>query len=180
MEKKDFIDQLLHKIKHSEIVYHQASKSVHSTITQKELTERKLKREQYLKELMDATDNRSTPGQHSGGMGDFAAKIWLMINDLLIQRNVPSILISCVEADKELLQCYAKAEEHNLDEKVSKLIIQRRSEIQRQTDDFQKRIEGYPGNNYVQVSWTFQNSPQRYLSKYGVFFIPIRGKIRIY
>jgi hypothetical protein len=144
MKKKKIINQILYQIKHSELVYDQASKSVHSTVIKNELSEVKKKRKQYLIDLMKEFYNRRKSTQNLGVIGTFVTKIWLKLNDLFVHRNVPYILITCVAADKELLNCYERAKKYKLNEKLSNLIIQQRSEIQLQANDFQKRINKYP------------------------------------
>lgn len=144
MKKNQIIKKILNRIKHSEMVYDQASRSVHSTAIKKELSTVRIKRKQYLKELMDAFYNHKNPGQLFTGLKDFTSKIWLKLNDLLIHRNVPNVLITCVEADQELLEYYGKTTEYDLNKKVSKLINQQKMEIQMQANDFQKMIKEYP------------------------------------
>jgi len=144
MKKINYINRLVNNIQHSERVYHAAGKSVHAQVIKNELLDIEQQRNNYfhqLKQMINKADrfNKKTPMA-----GNLTTRIWLKINDLLIHRNVPNILKTCVKKDQQLLKIYQKSTQYALDDKLMKLIDQQRLEISMQNKDFEKRIKSYP------------------------------------
>jgi hypothetical protein len=140
------IVQLMEKIQYAKNVYDQASDSIHSSVMKSELRNIKASRESMFREIEEHTGSRPV----KNGQPPLYEKFWVMLNDLLIQKNTPYILQSCIKADRAVIDAFEELiqggalDERSVERQTVDLLKAQYEKVTEQVRHFEQEIEQYP------------------------------------
>ena len=126
-------------------IYRKAAMSVNEDIVQNELNQIAEQRERFTGNLQELLKNyEDSPAIPLKDVTLFE-NLELILNDLLVRKNVPDVLNSCVKADEALLNKHREIVQHEkMDDDVLKMLNHQFNDILETQHSFRKRLDRYP------------------------------------
>ncbi len=145
MNNIEILKEIINYNEYTAKIYRKAAVSVNEDIVQNELNLIAERREKFTSDLQGLL--RKYEDSPAIPLKDITLleSLELVLNDLLVRRNVPAILNSCIKADEALLDKHREIVQHEqMDDDVLKMLNHQFNDILETQHSFLKRVDSYP------------------------------------